>query len=362
MWTIVHYEGVRISLDDYKAVRWSVVVLDEAHFIKNRTTKRTKAIVEVTPTLAYRIELTATPYGRNPADFWSQLRWIAPLNTALGSYWKFYEMFVDYEMDRASNGAMYRKVKGGKNLEQLARLMNGFGLRRTKKMVAPELPPITDTYMPLELEGRQATMYQKLCDTTKVEYQTANGDALSIPNTLARMTRLEQLLSHPWTFDAAVQGAKLEWVKEWAEGCSTPTVIATRFKASAHRLARELGCKSAITGDIPPILRNAILQRWLKGEEQFVVGTIDTIGTGLNLTPAHTLILYDSMYDPIRMEQTRERVHRITTDHPVEVIYLYVPGTTNEVVLRAFIERWQQIELVRRFLYYLQKGVIDDAS
>ncbi len=369
-WTIVHYTGIRINKEELSSIQWRVVIADEAHYVKNRKAKRTKALWDVTSSNAYRIGLTATPFGQNPSDLWSQLRWMVPNVPELRSYWKFFDTFVDYEFEVKPNGAKYRRIKGGKNLKLLARLMSGYGIRRTKKEVAPQLPPITDTLMPLQLTGRQLTTYNMMKHKEAVEMEFLNSEysnpkdiadhtlRLVISNALVRMLRLEQWLSHPWTFDKAVTGVKLQWIREWSEGYTKPAVIATRFKASAKRVVAELDGRagtSAITGDISLTSREGIIDRWRQGKTQFLVGTIDTIGTGLSLERAHATVCYDQMHSTIKMEQLRHRIHRITSTHPVEIIYLCVRGTTNEIVLHAFQDRWNQVQIVRRFLQHLQE-------
>jgi len=114
-------------------------------------------------------------------------------------------------------------------------------------------------------------------------------------------------------------------------------------------------CRHPITGDISTGARSTIIEDWKAGNQQFLVGTIDTIGIGLSFENAHAMVCFDQMYSVIKMEQLYHRVHRITTDHPVEVIYLYIQGTTNEITLRSVTHRWKQVEMVREFLRHIQE-------
>ena len=160
-------------------------------------------------------------------------------------------------------------------------------------------------------------------------------------------------MSHPWVYDEKMTGVKYDWLMEWAESFRYPAVVATHYKASAHRIAEALGCKTAVTGDVPASLRDYIFKRWRSGEERFLVGTIATIGTGLNLQEAYAMVCYDQVYNPIMMEQLKHRIHRINSDHPVEIIYPYVEGTTNEVIMKSFTLRLEQMEFVKLFVAYL---------
>lgn len=361
-WVIVHYTGMRLNREELGGIPWSVVIADECHYIKNRDAERTKAMLAITPELAYRIGLTATPFGKNPADLWSQLHWMVPTSKALKSYWRFFNIFVDSDVEHVGGtdtGRAYRKVKGGKNLELLAELMTGFGIQRTKELVVPDLPPLTETALPLTLEGHQKTVYDKML---KAEGEAQLGEvAIVIPNVLARFTRLEQWLSHPWLYDPKTTGVKYDWLMEWAEQYRHSAVIATHYKESARRIAKDLHCRAPITGDLPLKLRDPVIDDWTQGKHQFLVGTIDTIGTGLNLQQAHVMVCYDQVHDPIHMEQLKHRIHRVVTDHPVQIIYPYAEHTTNEVVYNSFTHRLQQMEFVKLFLQHLQgKDESDD--
>lgn len=370
-WVITHYAGIRISEDSYAQVEWSGVCADEVHYCKNKTARRTQALYNITPKLAYRIGLTATPFGTNPADLWSQLHWMAPDQKGLNSYWRFFNLFVDYDWSdpAKTGGRKYRIIKGGKNLELLSKVMHHYGLQRTKQQVAPDLPPVTHTDMPIELNEREKRIYDALQDTDRVELVVANSDveavadgaapftATLIKNTLARLTKSEQWLSHPWTFDPGTRSSKLEWIKEWADSYPLPAVIATRFRASAERIRTELGerCARPIMGKVHPVVRQTIMDDWRAGKYQFLVGTIGTIGVGLNLQHAHQMICYDQVHSPIQMDQLYQRIHRIDSDHKVEVIYLFAEDTTNELILKSFREKWNQMQLVREYLKQLQE-------
>jgi SNF2 family DNA or RNA helicase len=384
-WVIVHYAGLRVSQTAYQTIPWRTVIVDESHYVKNRSARRTQALMDVTPDRANRIGLTATPWSKEPSGLWAQLHWMAPGVEGLRSYWRWFGIFVDFkmvELRRGPNGKVievekgehddwplvrkFRKVIGGKNLDMLAEVMDKYGLCRTKKQVAPQLPPIVDTYMPLELTGRQATVYDALADKSRVELairKTGGEDVggvtkFLIKNVLSRLTKMERWLSNPASIDPGTKGAKMEWLKEWAASYPYPAVIATRFKSTAKTIATLLGVR-VITGDVPIKLRDPIIEEWRsagEGSPQFLVGTIHTIGTGLNLERAHQLICFDQVHSSILMTQVRERVHRITSDHPVEVIYLVIENTSNELVYESFKRKWRQLELVKRFIQLLKGG------
>lgn len=344
-------------------IEWGTVILDECHLIKNRKAQRTQAVMKVTPPYAYRIGLTATPFGNDPSDIWAQLRWMAPKLPGLRSYWKFHATFCERESGyNIVTGARYKKVAGGRNLKQLATLMKGFGLRHSKREVASQLPPITDTRIPLEMNGKQAVLYDQLRKKSCYELVVPADDGgpevrINVANALSRLIRMEQLLSHPWKFLDGVNGAKLEWLLDWAAGYSEQAVIAVRFKETASHVARSLGeaCGQPITGDVSTEERHLIIEDWKNNSHQFMVGTIGTIGIGLSFENARAMVLYDQLWSTIKMEQARQRIHRVTSKFPVQILYPCIVDTSNEIILEAFTSHWEQMEVVRAFIQHLQQ-------
>jgi SNF2 family DNA or RNA helicase len=385
-WTICHYAGIRISKKAYKQIPWSVIILDEAHYIKNRKAQRTEAVFEIAGKEAYRFQLTATPFSNNPSDLWSQLRWIAFDVKGFQSYWKFYGLFVDFVQKTVylpgGKKRNYRQILGGKNLKVLAELMSHYGVRRTKREVAPDLPPLQERDVPLDLEGRQKDVYDAMCEKDRVELAIKHTGPTSQPtkdaitgliirSVLGRMMARKRWLSCPWEYDPGVEGTKFTWLRQFIQSNREPAIIVTHFKDSANGLMRALrrspkifpegtpgasayNTTRAITGEIPVDIRQRIVRDWQAGKQLYLMGTIHTLGTGLNLQHAWTMIGYDQVRSPILMEQLRHRIHRINLDHPVQIMWLYHKDTVDDLVYQAFKNKWKDMQTVRAYLEQLQ--------
>lgn len=341
-----------LEVEDHHNYIANGVLVSNCHYIKNAKAKRTKAVKLTTPVDAMRIALTATPFSTLVADLWAQLAWVShEFKMDYLGYWPFYDEFVQYTRVRSrTTGRIYRKPEGIRDKKALATLMAKYGLHRSNERVMPTQD------MPLLLEGRQAVLYGALKKRVEVAIRdslTGEITGVLIRNALARLLYLERCLSCPWTLDSGVAGVKLQWVKEWAEGYPKPAVIVARFKASANRIAKVLGI-TAVTGDVKNAERNEIISSWQAGKQQFLVGTIHTLGTGLNLDRGWAMVFYDSVWSPILMAQARDRINRMTTDHPIQALYLYVKGTTSELVLRSWQRSWDQRRLVMEFLELLK--------
>lgn len=335
------------------------VLVSNCHYIKNRKADRSQAVKFVTPIDAFRVGLTATPTSTCVADLWSQLAWVSEdFRDEYPTYWRFFEEFVQYKIYTTPQGHKVKRPLGVKNKDKLAEVMGRYALSRRKATVAKDLPKLQETVMPLPLEGRQAVVYQHLRKDAEIAIRDSVSNEVTgmvIRNGLSRMMAMERWLSCPWTKDSGVRGVKMVWLKEWTDGYEEPAVVMTHFKDSAEGVAKKLGVR-AITGDTPQDERQEILEEWRRGDTQFLVGTIGTIGTGLNLVEAYTIVFYDQVYSPILMRQAKDRIHRITTDHPVQAIYLVVEKTSNKIVYESFTESLSQLEMIKRFVEHLKEA------
>ena len=88
---VTNYEQVRINEDLYRQVHWDYLVADEAHYLKNRKARRTRALKHIRATR--KRALTGTPVINRPDELWSLLNWLHPLRYR--SYWKFFEFYCN---------------------------------------------------------------------------------------------------------------------------------------------------------------------------------------------------------------------------------------------------------------------------
>lgn len=122
---ICHWESLRL-MPELRQVYWRHIIADEAHRAKSRKAKQTKALKSLRAT--YRTALTGTPVTNKPQDLWSVLNWLYPRDWR--SYWRYYEEFVEYEMQYPHG---YHKIKGPKNEKELLKRLDPFYVRHLKK-------------------------------------------------------------------------------------------------------------------------------------------------------------------------------------------------------------------------------------
>ncbi len=316
LWIIVHPEAVRLQ-PMLRLVKWDWIICDEAHRFKNRKAKQTKALWRIRA--RRKVCLTATPYGRSPADMWALLHWLDP--RYYSSYWRFTGKYVE---SHDIPGQRWRKIIGGKNLKELAEELAPIYKKRMKSDVL-DLPPLTYKDVPVPIEGRQAELYKELKRDAYAEF--ANQEIV-IENGLTSMLRLHQcaldpglLIKEEDAFPEGIIPAKVQWLQAWLEdNPNEPVVLTSRYRRFVETWLRELAPQACIVGG----MKQEEVQAALKVFEETgrLVGSLDAIAESLNLQRASTLIVLGGTWSPVKSYQLAQRIHRIGTTRPCQVITL----------------------------------------
>jgi SWI/SNF-related matrix-associated actin-dependent regulator 1 of chromatin subfamily A len=212
-WTVVNFELLSRFERELGRVEWGGVVVDEAHYIKNRSGRSAQVLRlvgaegERDPQAVYL--LTGTPMTNRPRDLFNLLR--AVRHPLTRSFYSFARRYC-----AAEHNGYGLDTRGASNVEELARVVSGVMLRRAKSE-ALDLPPKTRTWLPVEVEAKQA---RRLEAQALAFY--ANTPDRSGPGWIEFLGRLNKarhalaLAKVPLTV-AAVRGPATRW------SCSPPT-------------------------------------------------------------------------------------------------------------------------------------------
>ncbi len=330
---ITSYPLLVRDFDVLSAHHWRTIVLDEAQFIKNP-----KAVTSIRATKLradHRICLSGTPMENHLGELWSLMRFLMP--GFLGPEKSFNTTFRKaIEKDKNPNAqiALNRRV---------APLI----LRRTKDAVAADLPEKTHIVHTVDLEPRQAELYESVRATIdeRVRHAIASkGLARSHIIVLEALLKLRQICCHPQLLklDAATrvsESAKLDFLTNDL----LPTLIEEGRRIllfSQFTSMLELIEECLTTKDIPYLKltgqtdnRASLVKSFQSGDIPIFLISLKAGGTGLNLTAADTVIHYDPWWNPAAENQATDRAHRIGQTKPVFVHKLVCRGTIEERIL-----------------------------
>jgi SNF2 family DNA or RNA helicase len=327
---VTTYGLVRRDVDALAAVRWGLVVADEAQAVKNPYSRTARALREI-PNGA-RIALTGTPVENRLSDLWALLDWTTP--GLLGPLDQFQrQVAVPIERDRDDVVT-----------ERLADTVRPFLLRRRKSdpTIAPDLPEKTETDRFVGLTTEQATLYQAVVDELLDQVNAADGITRH-GMVLKLLTALKQICNHPAHYlnqpDTPLRGrsGKLDALTDLvqiitAEGDSA--LVFTQYVAMGHLLQRHLASVEVpalfLHGSVPVTQRDSMVDAFQAGQPQVLVVSLKAGGTGLNLTRATHVVHYDRWWNPAVEDQASDRAWRIGQDRPVQVHRLVCEGTLEE--------------------------------
>jgi len=315
---------------------WDCMIVDECHRIKNRKAQMTKGIKQVSA--ARKVALSGSPMEKTPADLWSILNFLDAFE--FPAYWGW----VMSNLEVTSGYFEKYKIGKPKDAEEFGRLLEPFMLRRTKEEVAPELPERIMIEQHVAMTPQQEVLYNTIREQTDIEVKVA-GKTLRITNALTMITRLMQVSSLPASLDLDAPSGKIAWFEDFRKDHEDePTVVFTRFRATALHIANQFGCGLWIGGEKREV-----------GSTGLLVGTIDSMGEGLNLQWAKNAVFIDSHWSTIKMTQAVDRIHRIDIKEPKNIFLLW-SCREDKLVLDALSNKWSDAELV---YYFLQQAAED---
>ncbi len=323
------------------AAPWHLLVLDEAQNIKNANTNAAQVVSEIPA--AHRLCLSGTPIENHLGELWSLFHFLMP--GFLGSQKRFAELFR-HPIERQGSA---------EKMAQLRARVTPFMLRRTKDLVASELPPKVETTMPVPLEGAQADLYETIrlgMEKTVRDALHSQGLAKSQITILDALLKLRQVCCDPrllklGSASQVAQSAKLAQLLDMlpemvAEG--RKILLFSQFTQMLTLIEQALPALGIpwvkLTGQSKN--RDAIIDQFTSGQVPLFLISLKAGGVGLNLPQADTVIHYDPWWNPAVENQATDRAHRIGQKQSVWVVKLVAQGTIEERML-ALQERKAQL-------------------
>jgi len=313
---ITSYPLLRRDIEQFEQHTFRALFLDEAQAIKNHASLTSKTVRQLKA--QQRFALTGTPIENSLEELWSIFDAVFP--ELFGSKQKFQELAT----------------------EQVALMVRPFILRRMKRDVLTELPDKIETLQVTELSAEQKKLYaaylERLRKQTKQDMQE-EGFQKNRMKILAGLTRLRQLCCHPALFVEDYEGSssKMEQLFDIIEEClgsGRRMLIFSQFTGMLDLINDMLGRMGLscfyLAGDTPVEERLDMCNRFNDGEHDIFLISLKAGGTGLNLTGADTVILYDLWWNPAVEQQATDRAHRMGQKNVVQVIRLVSQGTVEE--------------------------------
>lgn len=350
---LTSYQLIIRDIQHYQSIRFGLILLDEASFIRNPDTDAAKTLRSLKA--AGRVALTGTPLENGVRDLWSIFQFALP--GYLGNQKSFQERFES-------------PIQGGLDLPagraaavRLQKLTQPYFLRRTKRQVLKDLPEKIEQVLWCTPSQAQAEFYRKVLEEGREEIKAArrrsgqNGAKMTMFTVLLRLRQVccdlrltgirpETLtgldaddLSGKWaalvdqTEAALESGGKILVFSQFVQFLR---LMRERFEGQKHHLAYLDGSSQD---------RSAQVERFQKDPNcRIFLISLKAGGYGLNLTAADSVILADPWWNPAVEAQAIDRAHRIGQQKVVNAYRLVMRGTVEERILKLQAQKRGLVE------------------
>lgn len=306
---------------------WNLLVLDEAHTIKNRSTKMSAAAMDLQAQA--RVILTGTPVQNDLSELWNLFQFLNP--GLLGTFEHFTNRYI-LPIERDENKATQ---------SQLKHAIQPFLLRRTKAEVVEELPDKTEITHLVELSEEERMAYEAL--RISAQEKMAEEKKMGV-NVLSMITRLREaacsmsLVSNEWVGGSSKIEAFKELVDQIVMGGNRVLVFSqfTGFLAQVREALDSMnGMKYLyLDGSTPTRRRAEMVRQFQHGDVPVFLISLKAGGLGLNLTGANYVIHLDPWWNPAIEQQATDRAYRIGQHQNVTVYHLVSDHTIEQKILR----------------------------
>jgi len=331
---LTSYALLRRDFEDLRKTRFRYVILDEAQHVKNPASLGARAARA--QQAEHRLVLTGTPLENRLSDLWSLFQFLMP-------------GFLGKETDFRNRYARPIEVDGNSGVrDRLKRRVHPFILRRLKDEVARDLPPRTDTLLPVDLHPGQQALYREMLATARGRVESIierMGFSRARISVLTELLRLRQVCCDPRLLKLPPgtrlpPSAKLEAFGELVRdliGEGHRALVFSQFTEMLGYLtgfADEEGLRYEYLDGSTTDRQDRIDRFNAKDGPPLFFISLKAGGTGLNLTGADYVIHYDPWWNPAVEQQAVDRVHRIGQTKPVFSYKLIARGTVEEKMLK----------------------------
>jgi SWI/SNF-related matrix-associated actin-dependent regulator of chromatin subfamily A-like protein 1 len=347
-----------------KALHWDVLVLDEAHYLKERSAKRTKALYGHAkhPGIMHSAKrcwrLSGTPAPNDASELFTHLK---SAGIEKRPYWDFvYDFCSGFESDYGY------KITGHKNTTKLKGLLAQFMLRRKKDEVMQQLPPITfsevtvershvdldpwfyENWRPIgvpaflqEMKDIDSSLKTAL-NAIKRGHHHNNEDSVRLLDSFSKSTS---------TLRRYIGLAKLPNVldiieEELESGAIDKIVLFAIHQQVIEQTRTRFRKYKAVTlyGGTPTAKRQQNIDAFQNNPKcRVFIGQVVAAGTGITLTSAHEVAFIEADWVPANNAQAAMRCHRVGQTKPVRVRFFTCAGSVDEDVMRVVVHKTREI-------------------
>ncbi|XP_069472656.1 DNA annealing helicase and endonuclease ZRANB3 isoform X2 [Ambystoma mexicanum] len=319
-------------IDSLYKQSFKVILVDESHYIKSRTSSRSTILVPIVQKATRAILLTGTPALGRPEELFMQVEALYPRR--FGTWTEYAKQYCNAHIRHFGRRTQW-DYKGASNLNELHQRLNTIMIRRLKQDVLTQLPPKIRQRIPFDLPKDVAKEmnasfeeYEKLMRSPDSFASDTSNPFVQVMGHITRMYKQTAI---------AKAGAVKDYVKMMLENDKL------KFLVFGHHLTMLQACTEAaieskaryirIDGSVPSIERIHLVHQFQNDPDTRVaILSIQAAGQGLTLTAATHVVFAELYWDPGHIKQAEDRAHRIGQNNNVHIHYLIAKGTLDTLM------------------------------
>jgi len=325
---ITSYDYIRRDVDLYKDIKFHYIVLDEAQYIKNQSTKSAQTVKELVG--IHKLALTGTPIENSLAELWSIFDFLMP-----GYLFPYAYFAREYERPIVKDQDEQKQA-------QLKKLISPFILRRRKQEVLKELPDKIETTLTIKFTEDEQKLYLANLSQVNMELQDKlqmeQANAIAI---LAMLTRLRQICCEPRVLYENIETpsskilACLDLIRQLRDN-GKKVLLFSSFTSVLDLIHEALSAEGishcTLTGSTDKVKRRELVAKFQEDDTTVFLISLKAGGTGLNLTAAEAVIHFDPWWNMSAQNQATDRAHRIGQENTVQVFKLIMKDSIEEKI------------------------------
>ncbi len=332
--TVTNYEQLSSkNKDKYMNKTWDCVILDESHYIKKKSTIRSKQCFKLAMKAKYRYILTGTPISNGQLDnIYSQYAFLYPKHNKRWVQSEIFGTWTNFTKRYCLLNQWYQPYKYV-NVDELQDIISKYSYRVLKEDCLDLPEKLPDQIFEVELKEKK--IYKELHNHSTVEELELIAD-----NGLSRLAKLRQVCSGWLSTDDGIQDLKCEKLKvldEFIQDYDKKLVIFCEYKYSMKKI-----------GDL--LKKRKIKYVYLNGEQedktiwrsfqkddsiQVIICQYQSGSAGIDLYASDTILYYEPTLSSNIMEQSRDRIHRIGQKNKCSYIFFLTKGTVEYEIYKA---------------------------
>ena len=357
-------KGVRVH--GIVELTYDAVIIDESHLVlpikdPRKATNFWKglSIVKMADN-AIRVAVSGTPDRGKLENRYGTWKFLHP--DKVKNKWSWLEENFFIVEQKVSRTRTIKTTAGLRNQDAWLDRDRSWMVRRTKTEVLPQLPPKRYVDVEVELGASQRSLYFNQQTLSAEKIYDAKMEERDNSEAMVFALRARQLATCSWSSDSehpvpitGGESAKLDWLVSWLDergfiesdsfaDNKAQVVIVSQFSRVLHWLKEELNARNiyaaVLDGSTSDVNRTKIQNDFQVGNLRIVLLS-GSMGVGINLDRADDLIMIDSPYDPDRIEQIEDRVHRASSNHHVTIWNVIAVDTIDQAIMEKVSDRYE---------------------